>query len=203
MTNYYELDVGPYRAENWTLDGLFDRASHELDSRQFTYGNYIELGPPLRLSLFNDERIVDVAPPLKVSIRTSGAPPDFTFSGDAMPIVTAAVKDLVISVATPDVQAIPVLAEGRDEWYYILNITKRIRCIDTSRSVIQWWPEEIARPEKLGKPEMITKLVINPDSVGEHHIFRIQDWEVSIIVSETLKDILEQSNASGISFRRV
>ncbi len=50
---------------------------------------------------------------------------------------------------------------------------------------------------------MITKLRINPEMVDGKQIFRPAGWDVVLIVSEKLKDFLEEQEISGILFEQV
>jgi hypothetical protein len=50
---------------------------------------------------------------------------------------------------------------------------------------------------------MITKLKIVPDLVQESQMFRVQGWEIALVISETVKVALEKRGVAGIRFEEV
>ncbi len=199
---YFELEDDINRPGRWFLNGLTDNAGRGLDDRDFTYGLPIELGPPMKLSLSNETTIVDVDLPLRVSKQRDGTPLDFTFAGLGMPVVTTRVAELLAAVAGSEIQRVPIRIESQTERYEIINLTSRMSCIDPNRSIIEWWTAADGRPDKVGKPRMITKLVIDPTSVRDSHVFRIEGWaSCAVVVSETVRGALEKAHVSGVKFR--
>jgi hypothetical protein len=187
----------------WYLNGLFDGTGRELDSRFFTYGFPVELVPSMRIPSYEDGTIIDALPPLQVGTKRRGKPLDFTFTTTDMPVVTAKTAALLSTVADEDIQRIPALLARLGEEYEIINVVSRVPCIDPVRSNIMWWTEADGRPDKIGKPQMITKLVIDPERVIGHHIFRPEGWEVVVIVSDVVKEALEKARVSGVKFSKV
>jgi hypothetical protein len=203
-TRFFQLVDNLGIKGRWHLNGLADSKGRELDSRDFRYGLPVELGPPMKVSLYNQELVVDVHGPLRVTLQYKGKPLDFTFAGDEMPVVTTKVADLIAKFASSDIQRIPVQVASREEHYEIINVVSRIDCIDVKRSEIdEWWTEEDDRPDKIGKPRMIYKLVIDPGRVGNSNIFRPEGWEVATIVSEVIKDAFERAEVTGVRFSAV
>ncbi len=113
----------------------------------------------------------------------------------------------VLSTLCPDdFQRIPAILDGPGEWE-VLNLLHRIDCIDHVKSKIQYWPSKPRwkndlehRPEKAGKPSGVIRLIIDPNKVGDHHLFVCKDWEVANIISETGKRLLEENGITGIEY---
>jgi hypothetical protein len=199
--SYYELwDVDlPGR---WYLLGLYDGNGRKLDSRFFTYGNAVDLGPPMRIPSFREGIIVEAPPPLQVPVDRPGQELDFTFDPFDMPVVTPKVGELLGAIVGKEIQRIPVLA-GRGEDYEIINVVSRVACIDTAHSVIMWWTKDDGRPDLVGQPRMISKLVLDRDRAEGHHFFRLQDWDVALIASDLVKKAFEEAHVSGVAFKEV
>ena len=75
--------------------------------------------------------------------------------------------------------------------------------MDETRSEIMRWKHEDGRPDKVGRYRMVGNLTIDPTRVRNRHIFRIDDWEIALIVSERLKIALEAIPELGVVFSPV
>jgi Immunity protein family (Imm11) len=82
-------------------------------------------------------------------------------------------------------------------------VTTTIKCVDENESDITWWTEADERPDKIGQYRMITKLKIVPDLVQESQMFRVEGWEIALVISETVKVALEKRGVAGIRFEEV
>lgn len=203
---YYRIEDNFDLENRWYLDAFTDGKGIELDGREFTYGRSIDTGPPLKMGTWKDERIIETQSPLRLSLyrKRTGAPLDFTFTGENVPVVTSRVANILTTHAKADIQRIPVHVEGQKESYEIINVTSLIDCIDTQRSEIRWFEKDNdIRPDLAGEPEWVRKLVIDPHRVGQHHMLRLKGWELPIIVSEPVKEMLENAKVSGIWFTKV
>ncbi len=203
ITKYYLLDDDLETKARWYLNGLKDGFGRELDSRDFTYGTPVDLGPPLRITLDNENILVDVSQPLTVAIRKKGKPFDFTYADFDIPVATKRLGKLLQTIAGEDIQRIPVKIENENEEYEIINVISRKACIDTENSEIMWWNEEDGRPDKTGQPRMVTKLAISPEDARESHFLRPKGWEVVIVVSDVVKQAFEAARVTGVIFRDV
>lgn len=201
---YFELENDRFIESRWFLSDLLDSTDTELDSREFTYGNRIDPGPPLKCYMWNEDTIVDIHPPLRWVWSREGTPLDFTYSDEGAPIVTKEVARLLSKIADKDIQRFSVKVDRMEKDYEMINVIALADCIDTKRSEILWWEEgNDIRPDKAGKPHSISKLVIDPDRVNNHHIFRLQEWTLPVIVSDVVKEALEEANVTGVVFRQV
>jgi len=141
---------------------------------------------------------------LTVEIDYDGVPLDFTFAALDAPVVNATIAEIFRGVAPNEVQMIPTAVEDKSEPYFILNAVRLIDCIDHERSVIQYWPEDdMERPEKAGKPEMVIELRLNQEAIPPGvQVFRVQDWP-QLIVSEAIKNELVRCGTRGVKFQCV
>jgi hypothetical protein len=58
-------------------------------------------------------------------------------------------------------------------------------------------------PEKVGQYIAVDRLRIDKTKVGNAKVFRPEGWEVVLIVSEKLKNALEDAGATGTRFEEV
>jgi hypothetical protein len=202
-TRYFRIEDDVDAEDRWFLNGVRDDSGNELDPRDFTYGVRINVGPPLKVSLANEEKVVETMPPVTISLRRTGRALDFTFADFDVPVVTTAVGTMLTQVAADDIQRLPVRIRPYSGGWEIINVVSCVECIDPVRSNIDWWSEVDGRPDKIGKPRMVTSLVIDPTRTRNCNILRPAGWEVALIVSVSVKDALENARVSGIRFRDV
>jgi hypothetical protein len=147
------------------------------------------------------------APPYPFFVRKQGIELEVNFVPPwEIPVMSRRVAELVQKIAPSDVERIPVeITDVSGEWQ-ILNVLTCIDCIDHSASHIDYYPAEMMPWEdqtKAGKPRGVRRLVINGDSVGNHHVFRPRDWTVTLVVSEQIRAALTDASIEGIRFIEV
>jgi hypothetical protein len=104
-------------------------------------------------------------------------------------------------LASQDVQLLPARVDGQTEPWFILNVLRIIRCIDDARcDEVDYWKPEDGQPEKVGQYSYVHGLKVDPTKIGDAHIFRPWGWDVAIIVSDTLKQALEQESITGMKY---
>ena len=119
---------------------------------------------------------------LKVPIKISGKPLDFSEAGLGIPVVHVKVASMLAERASADVQFIPADIEGQPDQYLILVATRLIRCIDEEASEVSFWKPEHGVPEKVGQYMGVDRLRID---------------------SEEIKDALERMGTTGTRFEEV
>ncbi len=83
----------------------------------------------------------------------------------------------------------------------MLNAVRVIRCLDEKRSEFIKWTEHDHRADLAGKYRQVTKLVLIPGAIPpDAHIFRVDGWEVALIVSEVVKVAMESVGCFGAKF---
>lgn len=184
---YFEVGDDLTIDGRWFLKGPIAPSGLEVDPRRFTRAEPFSLKEPLR-----------------IPIRHEGKLLDFTFADFDMPVVSPEVGKMFSGLCGKDIQRIPVSVSETAGNFEILNILCKRPCLDESRSEsITRWTQSDGRPEKLGKPRMVIGLRIDPSRVSSSHAFRIDGWEIALVVSEKLKALLEEHMVTGITFREV
>ncbi len=153
---------------------------------------------------FNEGNVLEIERPIRLTMKPAGIALEFS---EAMgtPIVHRRVVSLFERLGLQkEVQFIPVEVEGQMEPWFILNALRIIRCIDDARceEVLSWQPED-NRPDKVGQYRNVAGLRVDPDKIGDAHIFRPWGWKVVLIVSEYVKQAMEAEGITGIKFLEV
>jgi hypothetical protein len=185
---YFDLFEDMYVPDRWYLDDPVDSQGRKVDPWQF------ESGEPIA-----------VEGRLRIPIDRSGKPLDFSVTpvGGA-PVVHAKVASLFADMAPKDVQLVPVDVEGQPDGFFILNVTRVLKCIDDKASAeVQYWKPEDGRPEKTGNYRAVHGMRIDPLKVGDAKVFRPRGWLVVLLVSEEIKEALERIGATGAKFKEV
>ena len=185
---YFRLSDDVQVSERWYLDDPVDPRGGEVDRWQFESGLPIDIEGRLRVPLYRPGR------PLDFSVTSVGG----------APIVHARVASIFAELASADVQLIPVNVEGQADEFFILNITRVVKCIDDKASAeVQYWKPEDGRPEKTGSYRAVHGLRIDPSKVGDAKVFRPWGWLVVLLVSMEVKEALERIGATGTKFKEV
>ncbi|RFZ84317.1 hypothetical protein DYU05_01440 [Mucilaginibacter terrenus] len=142
---------------------------------------------------------------LFITTRKKGIPLDFTIADFELLIVNDKVKDLI---SEEEVQFIPVKLEAQPDVklnYSLMVINNEIECVDENKSVfMKWEKDDLVRPDLAGEYEFFEKLVLDPDNIPQQaHIFRLKNYHISIVISEKLKLLFEESNVSGIKYQKL
>jgi hypothetical protein len=98
-----------------------------------------------------------------------------------IPLVSRSLADLLRDAAGEDVQLVPTTNPA----YWILNVLHVHDAIDRNRSRFMSFPADEPRVDLAGKPWMFTKVVLAPDRISAS-IFRLVDWSMAIVVSESV-----------------
>ncbi|WP_395843859.1 imm11 family protein [Archangium violaceum] len=185
---YFDLFSNMRIPGRWVLGDPVDEQGQEIDPWQFREGRHLDLRGPLRF--------LQVHP---------GCALDFSIAGSAIPVVHGRVVSVFERLKLQQqVQFLPAQVEGESGPYFVLNVLRIIRCIDDARceEVLYWKPED-GRPDKVGQYRNVAGLRIDPSLVGDAHIFRPWGWRVVLIVSDNLKQALEQEGLTGLKFTEV
>ncbi|WNG52224.1 hypothetical protein F0U60_04665 [Archangium minus] len=153
---------------------------------------------------FNEGRVLNIRNPIRLSVKPEGIPIEFSHAL-GIPVVHHRVVSLFERLGLRrEVQFIPVEVEGQTEPWFILNALQIIRCIDDARSeeVFYWRPED-GQPDRVGEYKNVRGLKVDPTKIGEAHIFRPWGWPVVLIVSEHVKQAMEEEGITGIKFLEV
>jgi Immunity protein family (Imm11) len=184
---YYRILADDRRfPDRWFLDEPVANGGNEIDAREFAYGR--SYTGPL---------------PVNVPVQCDGRKVQFNLAAFDMPVVSEEIAHLVAKIACAEVECFPVTIGGAIPGYAILNAVCREACVDESRSEILRWNPEDGRPDKVGRYRMVSNLTIDPARAQNRHLFRVEDWEVALIVSDKVKEALEDIPNLGVVFAPV
>lgn len=185
MMTYFDLLFDVERKGGWLLGGVMKLDGSEILSSEFMsctpYSGHTEA--------------------LKASIILEGSPADYTLTAMGTPIVSPAMAKVLAQHETSGLEFIPIKAGGEE--YLILNILHCIECLDLEQSHVTRYSEPYDDPETLGKIEGLTNTKIKPEWVGGHHIFRLAEYPIVIVISKELRKQLEANKFTGMKFKRV
>jgi hypothetical protein len=185
---YFDLSDDVHVADRWYLGTPTDVSGQAQGSWLFTRGEPVQVKDRLRVPLYRPGK------PLDFSLADAGA----------IPIVHVEVASLLSELAPGDVQLFPVEIAGQPDHFCLVNVTRRVKCIDDEASEeVEYWLPEDGRPEKTGKYRAVAGLRIDPLKVGDAKVFRPWGWTIALIVSEEIKEALERRGVTGGKFKEV
>ncbi len=191
QVRYYDLHDDVYIPGRWHLRMPLD--DEEGREELFDVGR------------FKEGRRLDIEKPIRISMKPTGIPLEFSHAL-GVPIVHRRVVSLFERLGLQkEVQFIPVEVEGQTEPWFILNALQIIKCIDDARceEVLHWLPEDNRPDKEPGEYRNVSGLKIDPEKLGEAHVFRPWGWKVILIVSEHVKRALEEEGITGTKFIEV
>lgn len=186
MGRYFELGDKMDIRGRWLLDTPADEQGRELNPWQFHYGRVVE----------------GVPPNMALRLLVRGNPLDYSEAPHSIPIVSRRLMELLRRLGVGDVQFFPARVESQEEPYFVLNATRLVDCIDESRCRTERWKPEDGAPERVGEYRLVEGMRIDPNKVGGARIFRTWGWPV-LVVSEDLKEAMEQEEITGTRFTEV
>jgi hypothetical protein len=187
QSRYYKIYDNVYIPGRWYLRMPLGRDDELFDTWRFKEG-----------------RLLDIKEPIGLSMKPAGIPLDFSHAL-GIPVVNHRVVALFERLGIEkEVQFIPVEIEGQTEPWFVLNALQVIKCIDDTRceEVLYWQPED-NRPELVGEYRSVAGMRIDPEKVGDAHIFRPWGWTVVLIVSGRVKQAMEAEGITGAKFFEV
>ena len=147
---------------------------------------------------------VDPSDSLTGSVYHGMRPLDFFLTSFGVPIVTKELGGAIKRIASEEVQLLALKLSNGIRDYVVLNATRRVECLDETRSTFLKWTEADERPDLMGGYRQVTKLRIKSALVPAHaQMFRIKGWEIALIVSETVKQEMQRAGCFGARFEYV
>ena len=183
---YFDLFEDVYVPGRWHLDDPVDPR-----------------GPRFEVGLFRRGEPSHVKGPLHIPLDVPGKALDFSRAGTSALVVHARVAAVLAELAPSDVELIPANVEGTREPYFLLNITRVVKCIDDETSdEVRYVTPAHGLPDQIGEYRSVIGMRIDPSKVGDAQVFRTWGW-VAIIVSEAIKEALEGMGVTGMRFTEV
>ena len=135
-----------------------------------------------------------------VAISHAGKPLDFCFTSFGLPVAKKELADVIASIAGDELQVVPLLVEG-DSGYVVIHARRLVACLDEKRSEFVKWTDRDHRSDLAGRYRMVTKLIVDSQRIPTRtHVFRIDGWPIALIVSQTVKDMMEAAGCVGAKF---
>jgi hypothetical protein len=120
------------------------------------------------------------------------------------PVVSEKVARVLAELAPGDVQLFPAEVESRPETYFVVNVARRVKCIDEAASEeVRYGEPEDNWPDELGYYESVYGMRIDPSKVGDAKVFRPWGYTGSLLVAEDVKVALKRTGATGLRFTDV
>ena len=185
--HFFEMYDDVYREGRWQLSKVCS-PSGLIDGWKFTIGEKYESSEPMSVT------------------SEGGASMDFNMTGFNVPIISSVGASIIQQYVQDDVQLIPVEIDGsnsRGDKWFIVNVLKKVKCVNEERSLFTKWTDDDGRPDKTGKFRMVVKLAINNSGLDNIHLFRIEDWKVALIISSELREELDNAGVDGIVYTPV
>lgn len=153
---------------------------------------------------FTEGKRIVVENCISIPVNIAGAPLGFTFASLDMPVVRAEVGQALVARFPECIQLVPVTVADEAGAFAILNITERVDCLDRNKSEgVIVWEEKDGQPDKIGQYRMIGKVRVSDQQATGRDLFRLAGWEIAIICSERVRDVLIRLNVTGIKFGEV
>jgi hypothetical protein len=133
---------------------------------------------------------------LKIPVVEHGRRPEFAFGAFDMPVVAPQLGNRLRDLAPEAVELIPAIAGGTE--CHILNVFDCVDCIDEDRTVGEKWPADSPRADRIGQYRTIVHLFLDPRRVSGRHIFRVQGWQVALVISDRVVEQLSRRDLDGI-----
>lgn len=179
MTAYYIATYDPRIADQWHLAAPRDAHGNEIRGYQFRLGRPYAGPQPVKVPIYRDGR------PLEVSI-----------GAEKMVVVSQQAMQVIEPLAAGECEFFAVTIPRMSLLWYILNACTLVECFDEARS--RFTPG--SGDERYS---IVTRLMLDPDRIRGHQLFRVKGWDVDLIVSDTVKAAIEGIPNHGVLFRQV
>lgn len=137
---------------------------------------------------------------LEAKVSQDGSEMDYTITNAySVPIVSERIKNQLYNLS--DIQFIPLKIVGRksDLKYFIMVVANKIDCIDETKSKFNKFEvNDPVRPDLAGHYRGFFRLVLDESRIEGKDVFRINKAENYLIISDRVKEALQNISASGV-----
>ncbi len=180
--NYYRINFNPKSYPNWILDQLFIYENdREIPLWEFSTGGNYQNNNNVYSSVIHD------GPVLAFNYTAFN---DIICNGDLVEHISK-----ICDKSELQIKRVNIIGDNGD-WVVLNPIV--IDCMDEANSIYQKTHEIKGR-----KYRSVSRLRIDDTKIDGHKIFRVKDWEVAIIVDETLKQALTKYGVDEIIYEPV
>ncbi|MBU8899802.1 hypothetical protein KRR26_29740 [Corallococcus sp. M34] len=114
--------------------------------------------------------------------------------------MTERVASVFRALASHDVQLFPVVVIGEPGPYFLLNVVRKIRCVDEEVSLEVQFRTAPEFKDRIEEYRSVIGLRIDKSKVGDARAFRTWGWRTPLTVDEGIKQALEATRCSGGKF---
>jgi hypothetical protein len=140
-----------------------------------------------------------------IDLYQDGEPMDYTTNeAYSVPIVSQRIRNQLAGVQS--LQFIPVKINGKEvnSTYFIMVVTSKKNCVNEELSEFGKFVEnDPIRPDLAGQYSWFSKLVIDRGKINGEEVFRVDKAANYLIVSERIKEAIEEINSTGVKFTEV
>lgn len=182
---YYKLTENMELTGRWYL-GSIDNLSYE---KQYA---------------FRASSLFSINEELSISIDIDGYALDYTKSlGYGIPIISNKAKQ-ILSDYNVVFSTLKVFYQKNYVGEYYALGTELIECINENEAIYTKFTEnDPVRPDRAGDYSAIYKIVLDKNKIQYKHIFHIKRYETCLIVSEEIKNKIEDTQLIGFDFTEV
>lgn len=139
--------------------------------------------------------------------ENDGKPDDVLQNHLGVPVYSSRLREGLESARIGSIQYLPIRVIRPNEYemqgFAIANALTMVPALDRERADYDVYPPDYFLPERRGDVRGIRRIVLRHSEIRGHHIFRLQEFRVSLFVSETFKDVFEASQLTGYSFQEI
>jgi hypothetical protein len=159
-----------------------------------------QYGRMCRAGEFQCGRIWNSENKLSTRVKYDARHGNFVRGGLGEYYVSRTLMDKLRIVVPPElIQGIPVTIEGVDEQYEILNTLDVVDCVDNDRSWFDLVPEDFPNSSVRGCYRM-HRFVADARKCAGHDLFRVKRWEIALLCSDRIRNLLLANKVTGIRF---
>lgn len=142
---------------------------------------------------------------LSISLVKDGSEIDFTYTETyVVPIVSSKLRMLLAEVK--NIRFVPVQPLGKEcnFEYFVMIVDEIIDCIDEEKSHFEKFQnDDPIRPDMAGQYSAFFDMKIDEKKTNRLDIFRIKNFDMAIIVSENVVNVLNSKELIGLKFKPV
>jgi len=140
--------------------------------------------------------------PLFSSLRQIGTATSILLGAFDIVYADPRLSEAIEEIVRDDIQRIPLSIINRIEDQEIINIVREVDCFSESETTaFSRWTAADGRPEKIGDYKRVGGLRIDPEKVGDADIFRISRYNMPVIVSGRIRQlIMEFQDTAAVDF---
>jgi hypothetical protein len=161
------------------------------------------------VSNFNSWSLLNKAPQgidlLDMDVFRDGEELDFTLSECyGLPVVSDKIKEALDGVSGIQFISLEINGKSCISRYHLLVVSTVLKCVDECRSMFNKFEiNDPVRPDKAGHYRGFMKLIIDAEKAKGHQLFRLEGFEIALIISEEIKARLDNIQAKGVRYLQV